>query len=55
MDFKVKNSISLDVATHTVFNFYLPLIPMITNIIEKIKKSRYCWGIEVYVDLSQGP
>ncbi len=26
----------MDVATH-VFNFYLPLIPMITNIIEKSK------------------
>ncbi len=28
---------------------------MITNIIEKSKKSRYRWGIGVYVDLSQGP
>ncbi len=36
MDFKVKSSIAMDVATH-VFNFYLPLIPMITNIIEKSK------------------
>ncbi len=33
---KVKSSIAVDVATH-VFNFYLPLIPMITNIIEKSK------------------
>ncbi len=37
MDFKVKSSIPVDVATH-VFNFYLPLISMITNIIEKSKK-----------------
>ncbi len=36
MDFKVKSSIAVDVATH-VFNFYLPLTPMITNIIEKSK------------------
>ncbi len=36
MDFKVKSSIAVDVATH-VFNFSLPLIPMITNIIEKSK------------------
>ncbi len=28
MDFKVKSSIAVDVATH-VFNFYLPLIPTI--------------------------
>ncbi len=26
----------MDVATH-IFNFYLPLIPMITTIIEKLK------------------
>ncbi len=36
MDFKVKSFIAVDVATH-VFNFYLPLTPMITNIIEKSK------------------
>ncbi len=36
MDSKVKSSITVDVAT-PVFNFYLPLIPMITNIIEKSK------------------
>ncbi len=36
MDFKVKSSITVDVATD-VFNFYLPLMPMITNIIEKSK------------------
>ncbi len=36
MDFKVKSSIVADVATR-VFNFYLPLISMITNIIEKSK------------------
>ncbi len=36
MDFKVKSSIAVDVATH-ILNFYLPLIPMITNIIEKSK------------------
>ncbi len=36
MDFKVKSSIALYVATH-IFNFYLPVMPMITNIIEKSK------------------
>ncbi len=36
MDFKVKSSIAVDVATH-VFNFNFSLIPMITNIIEKSK------------------
>ncbi len=36
MDFKVKSSITVDVATH-ILNFYLPPIPMITNIIEKSK------------------
>ncbi len=36
MDFKVNSSITVDVATH-VFNFYLPLIPIISNIIEKSK------------------
>ncbi len=36
MDFKVKSSIAMNVATH-VFNLYLPLIPMITNIIKKSK------------------
>ncbi len=36
MDFKVKSSIAMDGATH-VFNFYLPLIPTISNIIEKSK------------------
>ncbi len=36
MDFNIKSSITVDAATH-VFNFYLPLIPMITNIIEKSK------------------
>ncbi len=36
MDFKVKSSIVMDVGTH-VFNFYLPQITMITNIIEKSK------------------
>ncbi len=55
MDFKVKSSIIMDVLATHVFNFYLPLIPMITNIIEKSKTSRYCWDIGVYVDLSQGP
>ncbi len=38
IDFKVKSSIAVDVTTH-VFNFYLPLIPMITNIIEKSKNN----------------
>ncbi len=36
MDFQVKSSIAVDVATQG-FNFYLSLIPMITNIIEKSK------------------
>ncbi len=36
MNFKVKSSIAMDVATY-IFNFYLPLIPIITNIIEKSK------------------
>ncbi len=36
MGFKVKRSIAMDVATD-LSNFYLLLIPMITNIIEKSK------------------
>ncbi len=36
MDFKVKSSIAVDVATH-VLNLYLRLMLMITTIIEKSK------------------
>ncbi len=36
MDFKVKGPIPVNVETR-VLNFYLPLMPMITNIIEKSK------------------
>ncbi len=28
---------------------------MITNINEKSKKSRYCWGIGLYVDYHKAP
>ncbi len=52
MDFKVKSSIAVDVATH-IFKF---LFTPDTNNYQyywKIKKSRYCWGIGVYVDISQ--
>ncbi len=36
MNFKVKSSSAVDVAT-MFLNFYLPLIPVIINIIEKSK------------------
>ncbi len=45
MDFKVKSSIAMDVVTH-VFNFYLPLIPTITNIIEKSKNHDIVGALE---------
>ncbi len=54
MDFKVKSSIAVDVATH-VFNFYLALMTMITNIIEKSKNHNIFGDIGVYVVLSHGP
>ncbi len=45
MDFKVKSSIAVDVATH-IFNFYLPRIPMITSIIEKSKNHDIVGALE---------
>ncbi len=54
MNFKVKSSIAVDVATH-IFQFLFTLDTNDYQHYWKIKKSRYCWGIEVYVDLSQGP
>ncbi len=54
MDFKVKSSITVVYVVTHVFKF---LFTPDTNDYQhywKIKKSRYCWGIGVYVDLSQG-
>ncbi len=36
MDFKVKSSIAVDVATH-IFNFHSPLIPMIPTLLKNQK------------------
>ncbi len=54
MDFKVKSSIVTEVATH-VFNFYLPLIPMITNIIEKSKNHDIFGALEYMLTHHKSP
>ncbi len=54
MDFKVKSSIAVDVATH-VFNFYLSLIPMITNIIEKSKSDDIVGVVEYMLTYHKAP
>ncbi len=50
MDFKVKSSIAVDVATH-VFKFSFTPDTNDYQHYSKIKKLRYCWGIGVYAVL----
>ncbi len=54
MYFKVKSSITVDVATH-VLNFYLPLIPMITNIIEKSKNHNFIGALWYMLTYHKAP